>query len=266
VSTGLTDIHCHILPGIDDGAADWHEALAMAELAADEGIRAIVATPHQLGGYVDNRPAIIRSRSAQLQQLLAQKGIPITIYPGADVRIEPELPELIRSGQVLTLADNGRYMLLELPHETFFPLQSLLRRLAVLGVRGILSHPERNRAILRQPQLAEQIVEIGCLMQVTAGSLLGSFGPQVQRLAEWLIIEGLAHFVATDAHGSRSRRPLLGQAMDQVARLTDRETAWRLCVENPAAVVAGRGIRPNGPVERATPQRSRHWFPWRRAS
>lgn len=262
----LTDIHCHILPGLDDGAADWQEALAMAQLAARDGVRTIVATPHQLGGYSNNHPAVIRDRCSRLEQLLQQQGVPITVLPGADVRIEPELPAMVGKGEVLTLADNGRYVLVELPHETFFPLDGLVRQLAAINVRTILSHPERNRAILRRPEYASQLVAAGCLMQVTAGSLVGSFGPAIQRFAEHLVVEGLAHFIATDAHGQRARRPLLRRAMDYVSSLTDEATARCLCSENPAAVVLGREIAVRHQPPRSTLRSLSTWFQWRRAS
>ncbi len=266
VTAGLIDIHCHILPGIDDGAPDWQEALAMARMAANDGIRTIVATPHQLGGYADNRPATIRARCTQFQQLLQQQGIPLRVLPGADVRIEPELAALLRKGDVLTLADNGRYVLVELPHETFFPLDTLIRQLVAIGVRAILSHPERNRAILRRPALVPELFAAGCLMQVTAGSLMGSFGPGIRQFAERLVVEGWVHFVATDAHGQRARRPLLRRAMEHIASLTDEATAWRLCSENPSAVVLGRQLTACPQAPRTSPRNQGGWFRWRRAS
>ena len=259
----FVDIHCHLLPGIDDGASDWNESLAMARLAVADGIRTVIVTPHQLGAYRENDGRKIRARTAQLQQFLEQRGVPLQVLPGADVRIEPEMIGRIRGGEVLTLADQGRFVLLELPHEVFLPLDPLLKDLDRAGLVGILSHPERNVGILGQPEVVGPLVDRGCLLQVTAGSLTGTFGLHVQRLAERLIVEGLVHFLATDAHSSKSRRPLLRRSFDRVVELTDYRTACALCCENPARVVADEAVIPG----RRRPKRSglTRWLGWCKA-
>jgi len=240
----FVDVHCHLLPGIDDGAADWEESLAMAELAVAEGISTVVATPHQLGNYGRNRGATVRARTAELQEVLTRRGIALTVLPGADVRIEPDLVAKIRSGDVLTLADRGRYVLLELPHEVYFPLDRLLSALEAAGLVGILSHPERNQGILARRAVLGPLVDAGCLLQVTAGSLLGTFGPHVKAFSEWLLGQGLVHFLATDAHGAKSRRPLMRRAFDRATELAGDRAAREMCCENPAAVVHDHPILP----------------------
>jgi len=253
----FTDIHCHLLPGIDDGAGNWDEALAMARIAVRDGIATVVATPHQLGRYAGNRGAAVRRRTAQLQEALDRLALPLKVLPGADVRIEPEMVRRLRSGEVLTLADHRRHVLLELPHDLFIPLDGLLAQLHAAGVAGILSHPERNLGILRQPDVLVRLVGAGCLLQVTAGSLLGRFGPEVQKLARWMVGEGLVQFVATDAHGVRSRRPQLSKAFQCIVGLAGWQTAVQLCCDNPAAVAEGRAVAA-GP---AVPERS-GWSGW----
>lgn len=233
----FVDIHCHLLPGLDDGARDWDESLAMARLAAADGTAVVIATPHQLGNYAHTRSETIRARTAQMQQILDEYGVPLRILPGADVRIEPELPSRVCRGEIVTLADHRRYLLLELPHEIYVPLDRLLAELASAGLIGILSHPERNQAILAQPGIVERLVDAGCLMQVTAGSLLGAFGPAVQALAERLVMRRLVHFVATDGHGVKMRRPLMQRAFQRLVDIAGRETATELCCANPACVV-----------------------------
>ena len=155
----FVDIHCHLLPELDDGAGDWDESLAMARLAVSEGIRTVIATPHQLGSYGRNRGDAIRAQVARLRQLLDDHGVPLEVLPGADVRIEPDLVGKIRSGDVVTLADHRRYVLLELPHEVYLPLDRLLGELKVAGLVGILSHPERNQGILGQPRVLEGLLD-----------------------------------------------------------------------------------------------------------
>ena len=201
----FADIHCHLLPGIDDGAGDLETTLAMAQMAVDDGIHTIVVTPHQLGNFSHNQGDDIRQQTVLLQRVLAERHIPLEILPGGDVRIEDGMVERIVSGEVLSLGDHRRHVLLELPHELYFPLEMTLTALEREGMTGILSHPERNQGIMRNPSLLEPLVERGCLMQITAGSLMGTFGSRSQELAEWMLEHGLVHFVATDAHGVKSR-------------------------------------------------------------
>lgn len=240
----LIDIHCHLLPGVDDGSASWDETLAMAELAVDDGISTVVATPHQLGVHGDNHGDAIRAQTARLQEFLDQRGVPLRVLPGADVRIEPEMIRKLQSGEVLTLADRRRHVLLELPHEVYIPLDRLLSGLSAVEMVAVLSHPERNLGILGNRHLLPPLVDAGCLLQVTAGSLVGTFGPQVQKLAQWAIQHRLVHFVGTDAHGAKSRRPLLRRAFDCVAGLAGEPTAVALCSGNPGRVLAGKAVTP----------------------
>jgi protein-tyrosine phosphatase len=169
--------------------------------------------------------------------------VPLTVLPGADVRIEEQLVERLLSGDVLTLGDHRRHVLLELPHELYLPLEPLIERLSRHNIAAILSHPERNQGILRRPEVLALLVEAGCLMQITAGSLCGSFGADCQQLAESMIGAGLVHFVATDGHGARSRRPLMSRAFERVSQLAGLDMAVELCSGNPARVAAGRPVQ-----------------------
>lgn len=212
----------------------------MARMAVADGIATIVATPHQLGRYQKNHARTIRDQTARLQQLLDEQGIPLCVLPGADVRIESDLARRIQNGEVLTLADRRRYVLLELPHELYLPLDRLLSELRSIGVVGVLSHPERNLGILRERDVLAPLVKAGCLLQITAGAMVGTFGPHVQKLAHWVVSQRLAHFVSTDAHGARVRRPLLRRAFECAAGLVGYHQAVDLCCRNPASVVAGQ--------------------------
>jgi len=259
----LVDIHCHLLPGVDDGAADWDEARTMAEMAVADGISTLVVTPHQLGNFSRNGGQMIRAEVARLREFLDEWEIPLRVEPGADVRIEPDMIRRIQCGEVLTLADRRRHILLELPHELYLPLDRLLPLFRAAGMVGVLSHPERNMGILAQPRVVGELVAAGCLMQVTAGALIGTFGPQVEKLAKSLVRQRLVHFVATDAHGAKSRRPLLRRAFDRVVRLAGYEAAVDLCCRNPAAVVAGNHVVCS---RHASPDTRRSgWLPWSRA-
>lgn len=255
----LVDIHCHILPDIDDGPRSFADALAMARAAVEQGITTVIATPHQCGAYAGNSPLAIREAVASFQDALRRRGIPLDILPGADVRIEADLPARLAADEVVTLADRRRYILLELPHDVFLSMEVLLKRLHAAGVIGILSHPERNRAIVTSPNLVAPLVESGCLMQITAGSLLGRFGSAARGCAEWLVERGLAHVVATDAHDPCHRHPDLHSAFNRLVTLGGAEVAETLCAINPARIVAAA---PTLPAPRSRRRLIASLWPW----
>lgn len=240
----FVDIHCHLLPGLDDGPTTWADSVAMAEMAVADGISTIVSTTHQLGNYCGNSAAIIRQHAARLQELLDESRIPLQVLPGGEVRIEPDLTGRIERGDVLTLADRRRYVLLELPHDVYFPLDRPLAELRAAGLVGVLAHPERNLGILASPGVLRPLVEAGCLLQVTAASLLGSFGPRIRTFTEQLIRQRLVSVIGSDAHGAKVRRPGLRAAFDRIAEMTGRSTAVELCCRNPACIVAGQPLAP----------------------
>jgi protein-tyrosine phosphatase len=261
----FVDIHCHLVPGIDDGAKTWEESLAMARMAVADGTATIIVTPHQLGTYGHNTGDVIRARTRQLQQFLDDQDVPLQVLPGGDVRIEPDMIAKLRTGEVMTLADRRKHVLLELPHELYFPLEPVLDNLAAMGMVGILSHPERNQGILKNRDVLEPLVDRGCLMQVTAGSIVGTFGPHCQQLSEWMLELGLVHFVATDAHSPKSRRPLMGRAFERTAELAGRDSAIEFCCDNPDLVASGKDVAAG---RRATKKKSTWggWFARRRAA
>lgn len=235
---GWVDIHCHILPGLDDGPADWDQALAMARFAVQDGVAWVVATPHQRGRYERNSRAVIGHQRDELVRRLHEANIPLEIFCGADVRVDEAIVRAVAEGEVVTVA-GGRYVLLELPHDVYFPLDSVLRELRRLGVTGILTHPERNAALLRQPEKVAEVIQAGALIQVTAGSVTGAFGSGVRQFAEELLFAGRVHVVASDGHSVRGRPPGLGEAFRQIARLLGRDAADILCRRNPARIVQG---------------------------
>jgi protein-tyrosine phosphatase len=211
----------------------------MARMAEADGTKSLVATPHQLGANSQVSAEAIRQGVAELQNALNAEGIGVSVLPGADVRIEPELPKLVKQGKVLTLADQGKHVLLELPHETYFPLEPLLAALARQGLVGILSHPERNRGIIKKPEVMWDVVEAGGLLQITAASLTGAFGRSPQKIAEMCVEERLIHFIASDAHDTRNRPFGMRDAYDTIIELADEGLADLVCCENPSKVVAG---------------------------
>jgi protein-tyrosine phosphatase len=263
-SEPFVDIHCHLLPGIDDGAKDVTESLAMARLAVADGISTIVCTPHQCGNYTCNTNASIRLAVDELQSVLDQAEIPLQLLPGADVRIESSLLDDLLADRVVSLGDHRRHVLLELPHELYFPLDGLHANLKSKGITGILSHPERNQGILDQPALVKPLVDLGVLMQITAGSLVGTFGDKIQKFSEDLVCKGLVHFISTDAHSSKRRRPLMQRAYSRAVQLVGENSALEMCCRNPMLVAKGQDVA--GGVRAKSSGGWRRWFSRRTAA
>ena len=260
------DIHCHIIPNIDDGADSMMVALSMAKQAVKTGTNLVVGTPHQLG--VNNRVTadVIRNGVALLQGQIDSENIELTVLPGADVRIDPELPALLKQGNVLTLADRGKHVLLELPHDTYYPLDQLLNSLRRQGLVGILSHPERNRGIIKNPDVMWDVIEAGGLLQITAASLTGAFGSSCQEIAELAVDEGLIHFIASDAHDTKQRPFGMRDAYDTICDMAGEKLAELVCCENPNRVFEGDDVKGGlvGKNSRRSPQKRAKNRPTRR--
>ncbi|MHB1132153.1 MAG: tyrosine-protein phosphatase [Chloroflexota bacterium] len=257
----MIDLHCHILPGLDDGPADADEALAMAALAVADGVRRVVATPHWPdpgAPFLARRDAVL----AELRRLLAERGSPLQLSGGGEVLLEPDLAARQAGGDLPTLGA-GPYLLVELPFAApALPNYTgqVLAELQVAGLRPILAHPERCAALQRQPQQLAGLVERGLLVQVNAASLGGGHGGQARRCAEQWLQGGLVHVLATDAHDPRERPPVLSAAVSAAARLVGEAAALALVTITPAAILAGHAVRPPEPRQ----PRGRRWWFWPR--
>lgn len=234
----MIDIHSHILPGLDDGAQSLQEALDMARLAVADGIKSMVATPHvETGLFPNTREAILKAVD-ELRYALQENDIPLTILPGAEYHLEPDLPHRVRQGELLTLNDKGRYLLVELP-ATLVPEYAvqIFYELQLSGMTPVIAHPERNAGFAAAPSLLYNLVVRGALAQITAGSLAGYFGPGARAAARTFLKRGCAHFIATDAHSGKDRSPLLTPAKKEVARLLSEEEVHTLVAANPYRAV-----------------------------
>lgn len=229
----MIDIHCHILPGIDDGPEDLATSLDMAKIAAQDGIRVLIATPHTDGIRVnqDRVTAAVHALNLELQQ----RNLSLTVYPGF------ELPYHLagKLATTHTLANNGRHVLIEFPAmhlpkgalNTFYPL-------IAAGQVPILAHPERNLGVLMNPDALKNMVDNGILVQITATSVTGELGPDVQRCAHYLLKKGWVHFLASDSHSPTFREPVLSRAVNIAARLIGPEKARALAGQNPGRILA----------------------------
>jgi len=238
------DIHCHCLAAVDDGPATMDEALALCRGLTDDGVSVVVATPHQLGRFSEcNEASQIREAVSVLNEELRCNGIPLTVMPGGDVRVDERICQLLEADRILTLADGGKYILLELPHEVFIDIELLIGSLASMGIQAIVSHPERHRVLARDPRVLLKWLARGAHLQVTSGSLLGEFGSVAHKAAWHLLDAGWVSFVATDAHDLVGRRPRTNAAFNQISSKLGEAVARQVCIENPLRVLEGRDIQ-----------------------
>jgi protein-tyrosine phosphatase len=247
----FTDIHCHCLPGLDDGPRTMAEALALCRRLIEEGIETVVATPHQLGRFNGRNDAKkVRDVTSLLNTQLQRTGIQLNVLPGGDVRVDERVSRLLQDDKILTLADAGKYILLELPYEIFIDIEPLLNELEALKIKSIISHPERHSMLRRQRQVVLRWLDIGAYFQIDAGSLLGNFGTEAREAAQRFLSSGWASFVATDAHNTNERRPCMSDAFKCISTKLGEDIAKLVCIENPARIVNGRDIvRGNGKEE-----------------
>ncbi len=252
----MFDLHCHILPGVDDGADSWEESLEMARISLDSGVRTVVATPHM---SPDLSPEQVSRLVEELGLRLSAQGLPLKVVPGMEARLEPDLPELLRSGRVLPVG--GRYLLLELPHFSL-PVYTgeLLFKVMLSGYQVILAHPERNARVMENPGLVFEWVSRGMLVQVNSGSILGKFGSRVRQAAEMLVKAGLVHFLGSDAHSASGRRPDMGEAVKVLGRLTP--MAQEIAALNGHLLLQGDFAPPEGAAQPPGTGGWRRW--WRR--
>ena len=248
----MIDIHAHILPGVDDGSPSLETSLAMAHLAAESGVRAIIATPHcNLPGEYGDAQGLdtkgVTQHVGMLNHALLHENIDLRIYQGMEIFGTMQTARRLRDGELCTLAAS-RYPLIEFPFTDFADeateiLESVLR----LGLRPIVAHPERYRYTQSNPQLLNIWTDMGCLLQINRGSLLGRFGDREEALAHALVGRGFAAFVASDAHTAVVRTPWMRDVQELLKEEYSEDAAHVLLEENPACVLQNQIIELSEP-------------------
>ncbi|MBU2870043.1 CpsB/CapC family capsule biosynthesis tyrosine phosphatase [Colwellia sp. E2M01] len=237
----MIDIHCHLLPSIDDGAKDMAESLALIRLAVDEGISRIVLTPHLHFGRFNNTLPIIKSAFEVLIAEVKSANINVELAYAAEVRLDSEILTLLANKNLPLYGryDGQHFMLLEFPH-SHIPTgsEALVKYLKKQNITPVIAHPERNRDLLSKPHKIKEFVNLGCWFQVTAGSITGNFGDECQTLALQYIEQGLIQVVASDAHNLKRRPPLLNDARNKVVTLFGEDKAQALFHDNPYNITA----------------------------
>jgi len=215
----MVDIHCHIFPYIDDGPCDLSEFRDLANEAVKSGITHLYATPHHLNGKYENPKRKILESLHEYNQYLQKYNIPLEIHCGQELRIHHDIFHTIKRDEVLTLDNEGKYLLLELPSvEVPFNTHEVVYELLLMGITPIIVHPERNIEFIHDLNLLFNLVQEGALTQLTAGSIIGHFGKKIKLASEKIIEHQLAHFIASDAHNTHSRSFFLREAYEMVTR------------------------------------------------
>jgi protein-tyrosine phosphatase len=233
---------------VDDGVQDWAECKALCAALISEGFNTVVATPHQLGrfeGLID-APGI-RERVRALNQWLADNQWPLKVLPGAEIRVDERVFELLEQDTLMTMADEKQVVLLELPFDTFMDISPLLERLASCNIRAIIAHPERNRELSLRPHRVMEWAEYDPALQITASSLLGHFGSTVQKAGYAFMDLPLSALVATDAHNAEQRGPRFYEAFDWIAGFVGHHRARQLFIDNPLDLIQGLSVLKKGP-------------------
>lgn len=237
----MIDIHCHILPAVDDGSPDWETSLEMCAVASRDGIRKIVATPHVKAGVYDCDRSRIQQGIKELNARIPPE-LDIEVLEGADVHMAAGLIEKVKAGEVPTI-NNGCYLLLELPFNSVPPnIEQIVFDFKLAGIAPVISHPERNTFFQKNAGLLSSLVNAGALVQVTAMSLTGGFGRDARKSAEEMLKTGLVHAIATDAHSAIERPPVLSEAVKRASRLVGRRAAQMMVLDVPESIVQGRPI------------------------
>lgn len=242
----MVDIHCHILPGLDDGAKSLDESIEMAEMAIADGITHVVATPHASSEFRFDLELVRKKRD----ELQARLGDRLKLATGCDFHLNVENLQDARNHPAKYTINQKKYLLVEFAEFAIPPtMDDALHGLQLLGLSPVITHPERNRLIRSQPQRLWNWLRQGCFVQVTAQSLLGKWGESAQKQVEDWLDRKMVHFFASDAHNTTQRPLRLKAAYDVVAERWGESLAQSLFMENPLAAFEGRTL----PYEPETP-------------
>ncbi|WP_205520037.1 tyrosine-protein phosphatase [Virgibacillus doumboii] len=243
----MIDIHCHILPGVDDGPTTLTQSIEMAERAVDHGIHTIIATPHHRNGRYNNEKQDVLVEVERLNEELSKKNMPLTILPGQEPRIYGELVTDIENGRISPLNGFTKYVFIELPaNEIPLYTRQLLFNTQLAGYIPIIVHPERNKKLLENTSILYDFVRNGALTQITASSLIGHHGKHLQKFSNKLINANLAHFIASDAHNTKTRGFNLDEAYQALLSEHGYE-CYHQFVENCQLLINGKTINKNQP-------------------
>jgi protein-tyrosine phosphatase len=239
----MIDLHCHLLPGIDDGPDTLEQSLELCRIAVADGTTHAVVTPHIHPGRWENTRASIQQQCASLADELVENDIPLQLGFAAEVRLTDQIMQQIADDDIPFYGEVDGYniMLLEFPHNRMIPgSEKLAQWLLNRGIRPLIAHPERNKQLMKDAAQLEPFLELGCWLQITAGSVIGGFGEKAQAIALQLLEDDVVTVLASDGHNNKARQPGFKQAFEYVAQHYGKDRAWRLMQNMPATIVAGQ--------------------------
>ncbi len=255
----LVDMHVHLLAGLDDGPRTLRDAVEMAILMASDGVRHSVSLAHQNEEYPDVTPGRIRTAWAELAQALNDAGVPLEVFPCSEVMSGPDVVAAWKKGELMSVADRSKWLLVEFPHNycfNFAEVRSLVRELKEgAGLRTILAHAERTRELLYEPGVIEELIHMGCAVQVSSGSVTNPEGGQDEKALKSWFKRGIVHLLGSDGHSMGRRKPYLADAAQRIYRWVGAPLAEQICSSNGLAIL--RGAAPA--IAPPTP-RSKSWF------
>jgi protein-tyrosine phosphatase len=242
----MIDLHCHILPGIDDGAQSLSDSINMARKAVEQGIHTIVATPHHMNNKFENPKHSIIESVEKLNTILIEEKIQLKVLPGQEVRIHGEMLEGYKAGEILPV-NHTPYVLVEfssnhVPRYT----EKLFYDLQMNGLIPVIVHPERNQEIIERSDILYQLVKKGALTQVTAASISGDFGKKIKNFSLQLIEANLTHFIASDAHNTTKRTFKMREAFDVIEKKYGIDMVYYFD-ENAALLIDGKNVYKEDP-------------------
>jgi len=213
----MIDLHCHLLPGVDDGSKSMDISLKLANDAVGDGIDYALLTPHHMNGvYLNHKKGVIQ-QTQDFQVELDRHKIPLKVFPGQEVRINGDLLTALDQDDILFADEGGRYLMLEFPDDDVPSYTStMIYELMQRGIIPIIVHPERNKKIMEQPDILYDLLNEGCLSQITASSYVGIFGHKVQKFSKQLIRTGQAYVFASDAHDLPNRKYEMNNAFKKL--------------------------------------------------
>ena len=238
---GFADLHCHLMDGMDDGPRSPEESVALCRSAVQEGASCSAATVHQLGSFAHNTRSRILESFERLQRNLSEAAVDLKIFPSAEWLIEPEWLERFDSiwPDLLTIADGGKFALIEFAHRVPHHIDQIARRLADKGVRPVLAHVDRYPELFLDPVQIEYLLSDGFIIQLNTDSIDGRCGPEVQKSARRIIQMGLVHLIGSDGHRPETRPIKLRTAYEQVCKWSGEKTATLLFSTNTLALLQG---------------------------
>ena len=257
----MIDLHSHILPGIDDGAIDITKSLAMARLAVEDGTTHLACTPHFMPGVYENTVPVVARLMDELSAAFQKNTIELTLIRGGDVHIAPDIAEKLANGALPTLGDS-KYFLFEPPHHVLPPgIIFLCKGIMKAGFVPVLTHPERLTWIESHYDMICQLEEMGVVVQLTAGSITGTFGKRALYWSERMLDEGRVDIIASDAHNTNSRPPGLSRARDLIAARLNYTAAMMMVLGNPELIVNNRPVtrKQRSKTKSTKPEKKSFW-------